>query len=379
MSDHYLHLGPYSDLVAARRLSGAMLAALAPGPAARDCVRQALNFHIGDDQPQDVEHGQQWEADGVLGEEVSWSTGYGPRTIAWLLKPPGQKAPSPAILAFHDHGAFKFYGKEKIADGPGGSAPGMPRYRALYYGGRAFAHALARLGFTVLIHDAFSWGSRRFAWEVIPENERRNAALTATAADATATEQIQRYNAATILHENLIEKYCSILGTTFAAIVAYDDRVALNYLLSRTDIDADRIGCIGLSGGGARATMIRATSERIKATVVVAMMSTYEHLLDTHVARHSWLLFPHRWHRFGDWPDLAACAAPSPLLVQYDLDDELFSADGMRAADARIQTCYDEVDAPTEYAGRFYPGPHKFDLEMQEDAFHWLIARLSTS
>ncbi len=58
--------------------------------------------------------------------------------------------------------------------------------------------------------------------------------------------------------------------------------------------------------------------------------------------------------------------------MQYDLDDDLFTPAGMRAADARLAGHYASVGAPQNYTGQFYPGPHKFDLEMQAAAFDWL-------
>lgn len=131
-----------------------------------------------------------------------------------------------------------------------------------------------------------------------------------------------------------------------------------------------------MSGGGCRATLLQATSEDVRAAVVVGMMSTYEHLLDRNVDGHAWMFFPPGWARYGDWPDLAACRAPSPLMVQYDRDDHLFPREGMEAAHARISDHYKSVGAPEAYDGRFYDGPHKFDVQMQEEAFAWLEDRL---
>ncbi len=159
-------------------------------------------------------------------------------------------------------------------------------------------------------------------------------------------------------------------------MVSYEDRVAANYLASRSEVDAGHIGCIGLSGGGCRSAMLGATSDRISAAVVVGMMSTFASLLDHNVDSHTWMFFPHSWPRHGDWTDLAAARAPSPLLVQYDLQDDLFTEEGMRAADARLTEHFHSVGAPDNYRGEFYPGPHKFDLTMQEIAFQWLRERL---
>ena len=153
----------------------------------------------------------------------------------------------------------------------------------------------------------------------------------------------------------------------------------MNYLRSRPDVIGERIGCVGLSGGGCRAALLQATSDHISAAVVAGMMSTYAHLLDHNVASHTWMFFPHGWARYGDWPDVAACRAPSPLLVQYDLDDELFTVEGMRAAHERIAAHYQRVGHPEQYTGEFYPGPHKFDLPMQAAAFAWLKYHLQGS
>jgi dienelactone hydrolase len=160
-------------------------------------------------------------------------------------------------------------------------------------------------------------------------------------------------------------------------VVSHEDRIAVNYLRSRGDVRADRIGCAGLSGGGNRAVLLQATCDQISAAVVVGLMSTYEGLLDHNVATHTWMFFPHGWSRYGDWADLAACRAPSPLLVQYDEDDELFTLAGQRAAHERLAGHYRSVGQPDAYEGRFYPGPHKFDVAMQEAAFAWLRRRLA--
>jgi dienelactone hydrolase len=158
-----------------------------------------------------------------------------------------------------------------------------------------------------------------------------------------------------------------------AGVVSHEDRIALNYLRSRPDAIAERIGCMGLSGGGNRSVLLLATCDDVKAAVVVGLMSTYEGLLDHNVASHTWMLFPHGWSRHGDWPDIAACRAPMPLLVQYDEGDELFTLAGQRAAHDRLTAHYHSVGHPEAYTGQFYPGPHKFDLEMQRAAFDWLL------
>jgi dienelactone hydrolase len=185
------------------------------------------------------------------------------------------------------------------------------------------------------------------------------------------SELASRYNELAAEHEHTVEKYCTVFGTTFSGLISYEDRVAAAYLAGRPDVRAGGLGCVGLSGGGLRATLLQATCGQIRAAAVVGMMSTYEGLLD-HNMSHTWGLFPRGWSRRGDWPDVAACRAPSPLMVQYNLEDQIFTQEGMRAAHRRLRAHYRAAGRPGNYTGRFYPGPHKFDLQMQKHAFDWL-------
>lgn len=372
MNNDFQHLGEYSDFLAAAQRSQPLFPLAKPGHDTQKRVREVLNFAPGDEQPHDVQIGRRWEKDGVAGEEISWSVGYGPRTGAWLLRPTGVTEQLPGVLALHDHGGFKFYGKEKIADGPDDTPDVMVEFRR-GYGDRAFANVLARRGYAVLVPDVFLWGSRKFAFETIPEQKR--GMVKKLLADEPH-DFIEEYNHATGLHEEIVEKYCRVLGTCLAAVVSYEDRVAANYLMSRADVG--NIGCVGLSGGGARSALLQATCSHIQASVIVGMMSTYPGLLDHNIVTHTWMFFPEGWARFGDYPDLAACRAPSPLLVQFDEDDPLFTPEGMKAADERLRLLYAASGCVENYTGQFYPGPHKFDVPMQDAAFEWLGQKLNS-
>lgn len=355
-------LGLFDDLVD-------FAANLTPRPAGdidSAAVRRLLGFDI-DRDPLDVHVDARWTRDGVDGEEVSWSVGYGPRTRARFLRPTGTAEPLPGVLALHGHDAYKYHGLEKISDGPDGMPPDVGTLRQAMYEGRAFANELARRGFAVLTTDVFLWGSRRFDADTItagppppPEEQWIAAENTGDPGD------VPWYNRLTARHEHVVAKYCALLGTSLAGIVAYEDRVALAYLAGRSDVRPGPLGCVGLSGGGARAALLQATSTRIGAAVIAGMMSTHDALLDRHVANHTWMFFPANLRAHGDWPDLAASRAPSPLLVQYLLDDALFPRAGMEAAHRRLTERYGSSDT---YVGEFYPGPHRFDIHMQDSAF----------
>jgi len=365
-------LGAYSDWVThARSVGGAgwvsepsrLVRSRDPGEVRAD-VLEVLGGPAEGEQPREPRVEERVESEGLVLERVSWGVGFGPRTEAFLLLPAAVSSAVPGVLALHCHAGFKFYGKEKVADGPAGPAPFVEEIRERYYGGRAYANALARQGFAVLAHDAFLWGSRRFDLG------------TPAGSGEDLAGSISAYNAAAGPHEHVVEKYCRLLGTTLAAMVAREDRIALSYLASRPEVDASCLGCVGLSGGGLRAGMLHATSEQLSASVVVAMMTTYGGLLDHNVSSHTWMLYPEGWPARGDWPELVGCRPDIALLVQYARGDQLFTLEGMEAADAVLASSYERAGNPSGYSGQFYDGPHRFDRAMQQAAFTWLSRNL---
>jgi dienelactone hydrolase len=324
---------------------------------------------------------RRWNSDGLIGEEISYSVGYGPRTWAWVLKPDDAEGLLPGVIALHGHDGFKYYGKEKIADGPQLAPPAVAAFRQDHYGGRAFANDLAREGSVVLVPDVFGWGSRRFPLAEMPPLIKRLSELTAGTAppDAMPTgmpDIVSSYNAAAWHHEHLLEKYCTLLGTTLAAVIAHEDRLAFRYLCTRPDTTG-QTASIGLSGGGCRSTLLRATCRELTAAVVVGMMGSYDSLIDHSVIDHTWMLMPSGLAAHADWPDLAACQAPASLLIQYNRDDRFFPYVGAKTAHDRITAHYADAGAPEGYRGLFYDGPHKFDRAMQRDAFTWLHEQLN--
>ena len=378
MAEYFRHLGVYSDWVEAAKNQVDLYPVAPPGEQTRRHIRDALGFARQEPWPREVRIEAAWERDGLAGEEVSWSVGYGPKTRAWVLKPAGPSRPLPGIIALHGHDGMKFFGKEKIADARDPAPAAVRTLRAELYASRAFANDLAQLGFVVLVPDVFLWGSRRFPFESMPESVHQLVANWRKAQRKTAlrTSEAEVYEVAAKNHEHLVAKYCTLLGTTLGGVVNFEDRCAVRYLQSRPDVQPGPMGCVGLSGGGCRAALLQATCDTIGAAVIVGMMTTHPQLLDHQVDCHTWMFFPPGLARFADWPDLAASRAPSPLLVQYDRDDQLFPIQGMEAAHRRITSHYQQAGQANAYQGQFYDGPHKFDAVMQAEAFAWLRAQL---
>nr|WP_294694365.1 hypothetical protein [uncultured Friedmanniella sp.] len=313
---------------------------------------------------------EEWTVDGVHIRRLRWKVGYGPDTSGWLLRPVGVPAELPGVLGMHCHGGIRSVGGEQLVDLGEDSSARAAQLRVGWYGGRAPANELARRGFAVLVHDTFSWGSRRF--DLTNPTPRLAATLEAYAAQwreqGLAPGADERFDLASGLHEDTLAKAAGALGQTFAGAVLTDDLVALDVLAGAQGVDPDRLSTFGFSGGGCRSLLLAALDHRVSASVVACMMATFASLVPSHLDAHSWLLnVPGLWS-FSEWPDLTALAR-ARFLVQYRSDDPLFPAAGMESAHQRLTTLH----APSNrYRGSFSAGGHEFDVGMQDEAIAFL-------
>ncbi|MGW4331465.1 hypothetical protein ACWEK5_01420 [Rhodococcus koreensis] len=344
-----------------------------PSDRHRDAVRDVLGAP-GEQAAvtPDVRYGRSWTRDGVAGRELTWAAGDdGPDTAAWLLRPdrPAATAARPAVLLMHAHDGVKFYGKEKVADGPGGVPPAVAGLRARGYDGLAVATGLVQAGFVVLVHDAFPWGSRRVPWPELPDRARSAGFTACPPGPDTPEVRLRRYEAAAREHENGLAKAAALTGTSLAAKVVAEDLRALNLLLATDGVDPNRVAAAGFSGGGARVAHLLACSTRLRAGVITAMMSTFADVADGRADDTTWLMITPGLPAVCDWPEVAACGAPRPLLVQYARDDSHFGMQGMRDSESLLRRAYVGSDALTT---QWFAGGHRFSADMQAGAADWI-------
>lgn len=312
-----------------------------------------------------VQH--QFEFDGLAVEHLTWQLPYGPPTEAVVLKPAGATGRLPAVLALHDHGGNKYFGVRKITRISQDPHPLMIRHQDRYYGGVAWANQLARRGYVVLVHDAFTFGSRRM----------RAADLSAiikgdlVEADPESEAEIERYNRFASNHEHLIAKSLYSAGTTWPGVFVSEDQRALDYLCSRPDVDASRVGCGGLSGGGLRTVYLTGLDGRLRCSCCVGMMTTWRDYLLNKCYTHTWMIYIPGLARDLDYPEIIGLNAPNAVMVLNNRDDQLFTMPEMERADAILTEVFRKAGAADRYQAKFYPGPHKFDPDMQRDAFAW--------
>ncbi|WP_432514442.1 alpha/beta hydrolase family protein [Kineococcus sp. SYSU DK001] len=330
----------------------------------------------------DVRVEQEWTRDGLLGRELSWDAGFGPRVRARLLRPAAAPGPLPTALFLHCHGGLKRFGLDKLADGATGRPvhPVLTGVRAGLYGGRAPAEDLARRGHAVLVHDAHGWGSRRLPVEAMPVRGRAVADLALAARAGEELDEAAVYDVHAGAAEDTVAKALALVGTSWAGVIAREDLLALDVLHhlegGLDEGTAPRTALIGLSGGGARAVIASALrpgpDAGIGAVVVAAMVSTLREMVPEHVHSHTWAFMTPSLARVADWPDVVAAAAPRPLYVHYATRDALFPPEGMRRAHDLITRRYAGRGAPQHYRGVFREVPHSFDAAAQAEVHDWL-------
>lgn len=307
------------------------------------------------------------EMDDHFRERVEFSTAPTVRIAGYVLIPKNVRRPAPGIVDLHSHGGMFLFGKEKVIDF-GRNHPAMTTYHERNYEGRPTATALVRRGYVVAVIDAFFFGERRTMLD--------DGIATGWDRSRYTLDDVQRLNQQCRGKETTLAKSLALVGNTWEGIVAWDDMRTVEYLASRPEVDANRIGCLGISMGGYRTMYLAALDERIKAACVAGFMSTVRPMLRRHVDTHSWVHFLPGLHRHLDWPDLAALAAPRSLMVLQCRRDGLFPLAGMEASNEKIGAIYRKAGVADNFAGRFYDVPHIFSRAMQDDAFAFLDRKL---
>ena len=320
----------------------------------------------------DVSTNKKYVYDGLDIEEISWQLPYGRPTEAILLKPQGAKGPLPAILGLHDHGGNKYLGKRKITRTSDSPPDFVVDHQEQSYEGLAWANEVAKRGYVVLVHDAFAFGSRRIMYQDVADISWGPCNVEGKSdADPENPANIEAYNNWAGEHESILSKSLFCGGTTWPGVFLAEDRIALDVLGNRPDVDPERMGCGGLSGGGLRTLYLGGADPRIKCAVCAGFMTTWNDFLLNKSYTHTWMTYAPLLPRYMDFPEILGLRVPLPTMTLNNIDDELYTMDGMTRADQILKELYVKAGAGDHYDGRFYPGPHKLDAEMQQDAFDW--------
>ncbi len=160
-------------------------------------------------------------------------------------------------------------------------------------------------------------------------------------------------------------------GYTPAGVEAWNCIRALDYLETRKEVDKNRIGVTGRSGGGAYSWWIAALDDRIKVAVPVAGITDLEnHVVDGVVEGHCDCMFMHNTYQW-DYAQVAALVAPRPLLISNTDKDPIFPLDGVYRVHEKVKKIYKLYGAEKELGFHITEGPHKDTQELRIHALVW--------
>ncbi len=157
---------------------------------------------------------------------------------------------------------------------------------------------------------------------------------------------------------------CFLTGYSCAKYFIWDGIRAIDYLISRKEVDPERIGVTGFSGGGTVTSYLGALDERVKVSVPCSWSVSNEKLLETKGAQDAESILYHSLKDGITFEDLLEVRAPLPTLLTFVSRDEYLCLQGAREA-------YDE-------ARKTYKA---FGMEqnlrfIEDDSKHWLTPKI---
>ena len=160
-------------------------------------------------------------------------------------------------------------------------------------------------------------------------------------------------------------------GYTSAGAEAWNCIRALDYLQSRKEVDPERLGVTGRSGGGAYSWWIAALDERIKAACPVAgITDLHNQVIDGTVEGHCDCMFMVNTYRW-DFAQVAALVAPRPLLICNTDKDPIFPLEGVVRLHEKVRRIYELHNAGGNLGLLITEGPHKDTQDLQVPVLRW--------
>ena len=160
-------------------------------------------------------------------------------------------------------------------------------------------------------------------------------------------------------------------GYTPAGVECWNGMRGIDYLASRTDVDPEKIGVTGISGGGAATFWIAAADERVKVAVPVSGMSDLSSYVCDHIVNgHCDCMFLYNTYQWP-WTRIPSLIAPRPLFFVNSDHDSIFPMDGNERVINRLERVYslfgagDVVDSLVSIGGHAY----RKDIRQAADRF----------
>lgn len=262
----------------------------------------------------------------------------------YILLPKKAARPLPVVLALHGHG----YGAKDIV---GLWEEGGERYddRDSEYHSD-FAIALCRRGFAVAAPEISCFGERQTDFSSV--NTTINQKIPSSCA-----------------HTSFMAFY---LGGSALGLRVHDARCLINYLEKRKEMDTDRLGAMGISGGGMHTFFFTCIEDRIKACVISGYYSSFRDSI--FAMDHCPCNYVPGLHEMGEMSDIIGMIAPRPILIEAGTKDHGFPIEAVRKSVTRAKGIYKIFGAEGNIEKDYFEGRHRI---CGNRAYDFLMEKLS--
>jgi len=273
----------------------------------------------------------EWEHDSLLKQR--WLIDVGKHiSAAFLINYPkglrkGEKRP--ALLCWHGHGQF---GKEPVMGNVSGPEVQAELERFNYN----YGHQMAKSGFITYAIDWMGMGERN-------DGNKPNWRSQNGARDWC----------------NLYYLHATMLGTTSLAINVAHGRAATDFACSLPHVDGERLGVMGLSGGGTMTLWSALCDTRFKAVEIICYSDLWSRFGFRDVNYCGMQVAPGLF-ALVDLPDLQGLLAPRPLLVDIGVSDGCFMLDDAMGCYRRVEAIYGAAGAAEKLELDLFPGGHSW-------------------
>jgi dienelactone hydrolase len=167
-------------------------------------------------------------------------------------------------------------------------------------------------------------------------------------------------------------------GYTPAGVECWNGVRGIDYLTSRPEVDPERIGVTGISGGGAATFWIAAADERVKVAAPVSGMADLESYVGNRTVNgHCDCMFLHNAHRWP-WTRIAALIAPRPMLFVNSDNDPIFPMDANERISARLERLYSLFGAGDQFDAVVSVGGHDYRGDIRKAVYRFMNTHLKS-
>ena len=161
-------------------------------------------------------------------------------------------------------------------------------------------------------------------------------------------------------------------------MILRDDLMALDYLVSRAEVDPPRIGVMGMSMGATRAWWLMALDERLKTGVPICCLTRYRNLIEHELLKAHGIYYfvPNLLNHF-DTEAIVALIPPRAVLFLDGDKDPTSPVDGIHAIEAAVRPVYRLYGKEAEFESIVYSGQgHVYTPEMWAKTLLWMDEHL---